>query len=74
MIPNLDDDVIAAYRAAAVANRRSLEAELREGLKRAKPAVTDDRRALAMQVRDMLPTETHGASGTDIVRHFRYRP
>ena len=35
LIRNLDDGVIAAYRSAAVANRRSLEAELRDALARA---------------------------------------
>jgi plasmid stability protein len=37
LIRNLDDDLLAAYREAAEANRRSLEAELREALKRARP-------------------------------------
>ena len=37
LIRNLDDDLLAAYREAAEANKRSLEAELREALKRARP-------------------------------------
>ncbi|HZG09289.1 MAG TPA: hypothetical protein VEZ70_09960 [Allosphingosinicella sp.] len=37
LIRNIDDDVLAAYREAAEANKRSLEAELREALRRAMP-------------------------------------
>ena len=71
LIRSLDDDVIAAYRAAAVANDRSLEAELREALKRAKPVGAGDRRALAMQVRDLLPKDVPGEDGADIIRRYR---
>ena len=71
LIRSLDDEVIAAYRAAAVANDRSLEAELREALKRAKPVGAGDRRALAMQVRDLLPANVSGEDGTDIIRRYR---
>jgi plasmid stability protein len=71
LIRSLDDDVIAAYRAAAVANDRSLEAELREALKRAKPIGAGDRRALAMQVRDLLPKDVPGEDGADIIRRYR---
>ena len=71
LIRSLDDDVIAAYRAAAVANDRSLEAELREALKRAKPVDVGDRRALAMQVRALLPVNIPGEDGADIIRRYR---
>lgn len=71
LIRSLDDEVIAAYRAAAVANDRSLEAELREALKRAKPIGAGDRRALAMQVRDLLPANVSGEDGADIIRRYR---
>lgn len=37
LIRNLDDDLLADYREAAKANQRSLEAELREALRRARP-------------------------------------
>lgn len=37
LIRNIDDDLLAAYREAAEANKRSLEAELREALRRARP-------------------------------------
>jgi plasmid stability protein len=44
LIRNLDDELLADYRAAAATNRRSLEAELREALRRARP-VSPVRRA-----------------------------
>ncbi|HYW16237.1 MAG TPA: hypothetical protein VE891_08790 [Allosphingosinicella sp.] len=37
LIRNIDDDLLAVYREAAAANNRSLEAELREALKKARP-------------------------------------
>jgi plasmid stability protein len=37
LIRNIDDDLLEYYREAAKANGRSLEAELREGLRRARP-------------------------------------
>lgn len=37
LIRNIDDDLLADYREAAEANKRSLEAELREALRRARP-------------------------------------
>jgi antitoxin FitA len=37
LIRNLDEDLLDDYREAAKANQRSLEAELREALRRARP-------------------------------------
>ena len=37
LIRNLEDDLLADFREIASANGRSLEAELREALRRAKP-------------------------------------
>ena len=37
LIRNLDDELLADYREAAEANKRSLEAELRDALRRARP-------------------------------------
>jgi plasmid stability protein len=37
LIRNLDEDLLDDYREAAKANHRSLEAELREALRRARP-------------------------------------
>ncbi|MFN3944434.1 MAG: FitA-like ribbon-helix-helix domain-containing protein [Allosphingosinicella sp.] len=37
LIRNIDEELLADYKAAAEANKRSLEAELREALRRARP-------------------------------------
>ena len=71
LIRNVDDDLLEDYRDAAKSNRRSLEAELRDGLKRARPAQARHRRALVEEVRAMLPDTIPGPDGTDIIRWFR---
>jgi hypothetical protein len=71
LIRNLDDDVIAAYRAAALANARSLEAELREGLNRGRPNKAVNRREIARRVRARLPAEVMGPDSTDVIRWYR---
>jgi plasmid stability protein len=48
LIRNLDDELLADYREAARQNKRSLEAELRDALRRARPLTSPARR------RDML--------------------
>ena len=58
LIRNLDDAVIAAYRAAAERNARSLEAELRDALARMRPRGPAERDALqdrARLLRAMTP-------------------
>ena len=58
LIRNLDDDLLADYRQAAEANKRSLEAELREGLRRARPLSPDRLQALLAElaeIRAMTP-------------------
>lgn len=47
LIRNLDDDLLADYRIFAEANNRSLEAELRDALRRARP-LTPQRREEAL--------------------------
>ena len=51
-------------------NGRSLEAELREALLRARP-LQPGRRKLAEEVRAMLPAHVPGPDGTDIIRWYR---
>jgi plasmid stability protein len=46
LIRNLDDDLLDDYREAAKANQRSLEAELREALKLARPLSARKRKAV----------------------------
>jgi len=58
LIRNLDDEVIAAYRAAAKRNQRSLEAELRELISRFRPRSTDEIERLKRrfaEIRAMTP-------------------
>ena len=58
LIRNLDDDLLSDYRAAAEANQRSLEAELREALRRARPLSPQKREvvlARLAEIRAMTP-------------------
>jgi antitoxin FitA len=71
LIRNLDDDLVDDYREAAVRNGRSLEAEYRDALRRARPVGRVDRRRLADEVRSLLPEVVPGPTGTDLIRHFR---
>ncbi len=71
LIRNLDDDVAAAYKAAAKANGRSYEAELRDVLvcNRPKTAMTPaERRVLG----DQLAAHTkYGPDSTAFIREVR---
>jgi plasmid stability protein len=71
IIDNLEDDLLADYRAAAEQNARSLEAELHEGLRRARPVTGQSRRAMAEAVRRLLPEKVPGFDGTEIIRWYR---
>jgi plasmid stability protein len=53
LIRNLDDDLLADYREAAKANQRSLEAELREALRRARPLSTRRRKAVLKRLAEL---------------------
>jgi len=58
LIRNIDDDLLADYREAAEANHRSLEAELREALRIARPLSRKRRTELiaaADRIRAMTP-------------------
>jgi antitoxin FitA len=71
LIRNLDDAIVEEFRLEAKANGRSLEAELREALKRSRPNRANARRKLAMQVRTQLPQLVPGPEGTEIIRWYR---
>jgi plasmid stability protein len=71
LIRNLEDELVAEYKQAAQRNGRSLEAELREALRRARPIVSGQRRQLAEEVRAMLPDFVPGPEGTEIIRWYR---
>ena len=74
LIRNLDDELLADYREAAVRNRRSLEAELRDALMRAKP-ITPKRKEelleLAARIRAMTPKGIFQTPAEQLVREDR---
>ncbi|MFA9201049.1 MAG: hypothetical protein ACEQR8_07670 [Cypionkella sp.] len=74
LVRNIEDEVLAAYRAAAKSNGRSLEAELREALRRAKPAVrasADELKALSQRLRAMTPHDAPQGDSSLIIRRYR---
>ena len=79
LIRNLDDDLLHDYREAAKANQRSLEAELREALKRVRPITAKRSKellALSRKIRAMTPTDVRQTPSEVLVREdrdgFRY--
>jgi antitoxin FitA len=76
LIRNLDDAILADYREAAERNRRSLEAELREALQRARPPSLARREALLAKlaaIRGMTPADVEQTPGWKLVREDRDR-
>lgn len=74
LIRNLDDRLLADYRQAAKRNSRSLEAELRDGLARARPRVVATREellALSEQIRAMTPAGVAQTRSEQLVREDR---
>ena len=74
LIRNIDDDLLADYRAAAADNQRSLEAELREALKRAKPITPmrkDELLARLAEIRAMTPKGVAQTPSEQLVRDDR---
>jgi plasmid stability protein len=74
LIRNLDDDLLADYREAAERNRRSLEAELREALQRARPPGQARREQLLThlaEIRAMTPGNVAQTPGWKLVREDR---
>jgi plasmid stability protein len=71
LIRNLDEALLDDYRAAAKRAGRSLEAELRAALARARPSRGEDRRTLLSQVAGLIPTLPDGQTSTDAIRRDR---
>jgi plasmid stability protein len=71
LIRNLDETLLDDYRAAAKRVGRSLEAELRAALARARPSRAEDRRALLSQVAGLIPALPDGETSTDVIRRDR---
>jgi plasmid stability protein len=73
-IRNLDDDVVERLKARAEANKRSLEAELREVLARvAREGRTFDLRSYAERIAAMTPRRTPQTDSTILLRRDRRR-
>lgn len=73
LIRNLDDETLAAYRLAAERHDRSLEAELRDVLRRFRPMGGEAREALSVRmaaIRAMTPSVPQTPSEL-LVRHDR---
>lgn len=74
LIRNLDDALLADYRRVAKDKGRSLEAELREALDRARPVVRmskDELIALSLQLRARTPPGASDIDGTAAIREAR---
>lgn len=74
LIRNLDDDVIEDYRTAAREAGRSLEAELRDALRRARPVVetpAEELKRLSLELRAMTPHEPPQGDSTLVIRWYR---
>lgn len=70
LIRNIDDDLLADYREAAEANHRSLEAELREALRIARP-ISRKRRAELLAAADRIRAMTPDVPQTPSERLVR---
>jgi plasmid stability protein len=74
LIRNLDDDLLADYREAAERNRRSLEAELRDALRVARPVSSrrkDELVEISRRIRAMTPKGVRQTPAELLVREDR---
>jgi plasmid stability protein len=74
LIRNLDDELIADYKQAAAGGGRSLEAELRDALSRARPKQkpsSSDLVALAHRLWAMTPPSAAAVDSTPLIREDR---
>ncbi len=74
LIRNLDDGLLTEYRRAAKDNARSLEAELRDALARARPKTRlsrDELMSLSQRLWAMTPESAAGIDSTPYIRATR---
>jgi antitoxin FitA len=74
LIRNLDDEMIADYREAAVRNNRSMEAELREALRVMRPKSAKrvaELLELSRRIRAMTPSGVRQTPSEQLVREIR---
>ena len=73
-IRNLDDEVVAALKARAKANNRSLEAEVRQLLSRStKPLTPEEMVLLAESIAAMTPKDVPQTDSVELLREDRDR-
>lgn len=74
LIRNLEDDLVADYRAAAKRNGRSLEAEYREGLARSRPKyrmTSDELTAFVHTLWQRVPDAAAAIDSGPFIREMR---
>ena len=71
LIRKLDDDLLDDYRAAAKANGRSLEAELRDGLARSRPKRQMSREELTAMTNELWARTPDSAAAMDSTPFIR---
>ena len=71
LLRNVDEDLLAEYRAAARANGRSLNAELQEGLKRARPRPRRSKSELLELSRSLTESKPLTSDSTPQIREMR---
>jgi plasmid stability protein len=73
LIRKLDEDLLDDYREAAKANQRSLEAELREALHRARPLSARKRKAVLERLAELRAAigDTPQTPSEVLLREFR---
>jgi plasmid stability protein len=71
LLRNVDEDLLADYRAAAQANGRSLNAELQEGLKRARPRRRRSKAELLELSRSLTESGPLTSDSTLLIREMR---
>lgn len=71
LLRNVDEDLLADYRAAARAAGRSLNAELQEGLKRGRPRRQLSRDELVALSRELTSATPMTSDSTLVIREMR---
>lgn len=71
LLRNVDEELLAEYRAAARAAGRSLNAELQEGLKRGRPRRRLSRDELVALSRELTSAGPMTGDSTPIIRKMR---
>lgn len=73
IVRNLDDDVVATLKRKAALRGHSLEQELRGILSSAARLTTEERVALAKNIRDMTPEGVTQTDSAELIREDRDR-